>query len=161
MDIKEILRKRGANDQQLNSKTVKMIEEAIAEMSSEELGGVSAEEAVKIKNEMNEMASKIARDIFNYHSLTLVLDSGQRRANDAREALDNSLKAYESIAKFIPTTGDVLIAVAAYSGILEATKKILGEDLSDEVLKSAIEAASYGAWRSVMGESKPLVEKMS
>ena len=45
-----------------------------------------------------------------------------------------------------------LNAIIAYKNILAATKEIFGEEnMTEEVMVKAIEAGSYGAWRSIMG----------
>ena len=45
-------------------------------------------------------------------------------------------------------------AVSAYACILMATKEILGI-MGESDRKAAIEAASYTAWRSIMGGKEP------
>lgn len=38
---------------------------------------------------------------------------------------------------------------------MHITKEVFGEDISSETMQTAIQAGSYGMWRSIMGESKP------
>lgn len=158
MDIREALREHGATDQQIQAKVVDLIEEVLAEMSDEDRASGGVRTMVKIRsslmNKLNELNGAIGD--FNIAS-----QSAERAKKDAWDAYSKVKDLVYPLQRFIDThpeigeLGDSMKAIATYKGMLEATKDVFGENLSDEVMSASIEAASYGAWRTIMGEAQP------
>lgn len=129
-----MLRARGATEQQLNGKIVGMIEEAWVD-----------DEAVKsatVKARLNEMSGEVAT------------------AQKAVNRLEGRISEYErklrladqSISEHIITDSDTIDGLIAYERVLRSVKDVFGEEkMTEEVICKAIEAASYGMWRSIMG----------
>ena len=158
MDIREALREHGATDQQIQAKVVDLIEEVLAEMSDEDRANGGVRTMVKIRaslmNKLNELNGAIVD--FNVAS-----QRAERAQEDAWEVYSKMQNLIYPLQTFIDThpeignLGDSMKAIATYRGMLEATKDVFGESLSDEVMSASIEAASYGAWRTIMGEAQP------
>ena len=141
MNIKEMLAEKGANQAQLESKTVRMMENIIAETTDDELKRVGAEIADKRKTDLAFAIREASR-------LEASLDRKKREVEAAAYKIENAVKPSDENAQ----------AIWVYKRTLEATSEVFGKDIDAEVMVAAITAASYGMWRSIMGESKPLIE---
>ena len=149
-----MLRAKGATDAQLSAKTVKMLEEILAETSEAEIKNMGAQEAVKVKNELESLLKIISDHAFNISSTRTYLELTIRDANEKAKELKDMIEYVDSYAKYVPDASNAVKGVSTYAGVLKATKEVFGENLSDEVMSKAIEAASYVAWRDIMGESR-------
>lgn len=79
-----------------------------------------------------------------YETMMEVLGAGEQNGN----ILPNG--------EVIPSK-ETVQALYIYENVLKITKEVFGQNIYSDVIKAAIEAASYGMWRSIMGESKPPV----
>lgn len=140
-NIKEMLKKRGASQTQLESKTVRMMEDIFAEMADDELKNVGAELA-------NERREQLAFTVHEAKSLEARLDRKMREADIRADKLKTAVKPSDDNAQ----------AIWVYKNTLAATTEVFGDNITADVMVAAITAASYGMWRSIMGESKPLIE---
>ncbi len=151
-DVREALRQMGATDAQLKAKVVDFIEESM--LSDEEVRSET------VKSELRKMWS----DQHNLHNKQSAISrdiSGlERRAN----AVDKRVAEYEkkleladkAISEHVIEDVAVKDGLLAYKSILESTKSVFGEEkMTEAVICRAIEAASYGMWRSVMGPKDP------
>ncbi len=150
--LKALLIKQGANEQQVNSKVVRLCENAIADMSREEIDAITLQKVDDLRQEFE-------------HAVRLY-GSNVKRADEAFRGLSNVMqeamaieKGIESIVReieIIPTEQSKQ-AIYLYKSVLQTTKEVFGEEIPEEVMKTAIQAGSYGMWRSIMGETKPAV----
>lgn len=148
MNLKEAMAAKGANDAMLSSKTLKMAEAIIAE----DAGIVSEtanEYAKNLQAEMREHCNAVAE---LRRSLTYMNDRIIRMKSDVAsitDAVDNFVEANKQKVVEDPRTKD---AILAYQQMLTITQSIFGEEnMTEAVIVKAIEAGSYGFWRSVMG----------
>jgi hypothetical protein len=85
-------------------------------------------------------------------SLTYMTDKITRMKSDVAsitDAVDNFVDANKQKVVEDPRTKD---AILAYQQMLTITQSIFGEEnMTEAVMVKAIEAGSYGFWRSVMG----------
>ena len=148
--LKEILKEQGANDQQINSKVVELCENAIAEMGQEEISSVALKR-------IQELANKYGREVERY---SLASNHADRYLSELSEAMREAEQIKAGIVnetrklEIIPTD-ETKQAIYLFRNVLYITKEIFGEDISSETMQTAIQAGSYGMWRSIMGESKP------
>lgn len=136
--VKEKLREMGYSG---NAKVVDMIEDAVSEMSDEEVQKMGFDTIEERRRRLQEVVGKAEYCVNR-------LSCENTKANRLIEEL---------------TTGIVLNdeskqAAGLYKSVLETTFAVCGEHISDEIICTAIQAASYGMWRAIMGESKPLFE---
>lgn len=141
MNLKDELRERGASEVQLTSKTLSMVEDILAEASGDEV---------------KEMGMECLRDAVADATKAISTIDNKRRS------LEWSIGKADEVAKRLSASSQVVIldddnsqAVELFRKTLCAVKEVFGDSLSDEVMTTAIQAASYGMWRSIMGESKP------
>lgn len=115
-------------------------------------------EEVKIRSSLMNKLNELNGAIVNFN---VASQRAERAQEDAREVYSKMQDLIYPLQKFIDThpeigdLGDSMKAIATYKGMLEATKDVFGDSLSDEVMSASIEAASYGAWRTIMGEAQP------
>ena len=60
-------------------------------------------------------------------------------------------KAKDKIRSYGIRDAQTIEALNLYSEVLERTKEIVGDGLTEEIWLKAIEAGSYGMWRTIMG----------
>lgn len=160
MDIREALREHGATDQQLSAKVVDLIGEVLAEMSEESVKEIGAHQAIEIRNNLIEKIYKLDTATSEFNKAAQRAESADRQARKTYEELRDLIYPLQTFINTHPEIGDLgdsMKAIATYKGMLEATKDVFGESLSDEVMSASIEAASYGAWRTIMGEAQPTI----
>lgn len=159
--LDETLRAMGATDAQLNSATAKLFNRAMLQ-DSEFCQKVAAD-----------ALERIAKKIENAEHLTAYVeercDRAVSRTKDDGLALAAKIEAAtrhytaeaERCERMIKASKDVIYdaelneAVKAYRAVLVATKEVMGDslegNLSPEPIVAAINAASYIAWRGIMG----------
>ena len=156
--LQEQLTKMGACQSQVNSATVKMVEKAMVEDSEfiektaldvmERLANTFEEakkntaELVQAVNHAEQKADKI---------ISAVTDEAKREIAELQseiKRLDD--KRWEMRAGIIKDN-QTIEAVKAYRAILEATKEVFGDALTESAIKRAIKEAGYVAYRGVMG----------
>lgn len=139
--IREWLAEQGATPQQVNSKVVDMIVTGIV---SGEVG-VSA----TVREEVDKLTEKVERADAKADRLCRGISRVEERYGKVAELLKEAEAGAESMV-----IQDVAVkdGVVAFRRVLESVSEVFGyEKLSDAVICSAIEAASYGMWRAVMG----------
>lgn len=141
MGLREWMAERGATEQQLNAKVVNMVEEAMTDdaVTSSATAKAMVAGLVKSVERADAKADALARGVGRledrYGKVLALLEEAER---DARGAVIHSEQVKDG--------------VLAFRKVLEAVRETFGEDrMSDAVMCAAIEAASYGMWRAVMG----------
>lgn len=148
MNIREAMEKKGANKAQLESRTVEMIEEIIAENE-----GVVSSTASCYKQTLeanlkryNSAVSLLAREIDRLESKSKAL-----RGEFSKTQADVS-KAVSQYEQKIIEDSRMKDALIMYSHMLGITKEVFGEEnMTESVMMQAIEAGSYAIWRGIMG----------
>lgn len=148
MNIREAMEKKGANKAQLESRTVEMIEEIIAENE-----GVVSSTASCYKQTLeanlkryNSAVSLLAREIDRLES-----KSKELRGEFSKTQADVS-KAVSQYEQKIIEDSRMKDALIMYSHMLGITKEVFGEEnMTESVMMQAIEAGSYAIWRGIMG----------
>lgn len=151
-DFRTAMKQAGATDQQLNTKVYQMAEQVVAD------GAVDGLAVARMELESFEQ---------RLHSANDGLDSRLRRAVDVRSKLASDVDAARSVCENVTertkelnaavdevSVKDPLVrdAINAYTLVLMRTKQVFGDDnMTEGVMEKAIEAASYGMWRSIMG----------
>lgn len=154
MDIIEKLKQMGASQTQLESKTVQMVLQALAEEESiipdtakleikTLIASVDAASARLSKAEGN-----MARAINDADIKTQIMKSA---ADKATREWENATRQKESVI----LDKDLQEAVKAYKAVLLATREVFGDMIekagSTDAIIAAIQAGSYTAWRGIMG----------
>ena len=140
--LREYLINRGATEANLNAKVVPIIEEGL--INKEISTSATAREAIR---NMKMEAEKVRSMTFS-----LRRDINEIR-NDYDKTNDAVRKYSEAITQNIIKDPKSIDAVNVFKRTLLATLEVFGEKMMTEaVCCKAIEAASYGAWRSIMGE---------
>jgi len=149
-EFRERLIRAGATEQQTDSKIAQIAEDVITQMSTEEKADISNQNI----REMIFSLQKACKDIDkNKRSADMSANALQEQIKEGRKTLLDLQEGINTIdATLIKATPETEQAVLLFESVLETVKKTFGESLSDEVMKSAIEAGSYGVWRSIMGE---------
>jgi hypothetical protein len=143
MNIKEEMEKRGAATVQMESKTLAMVEDILAEASDDEIKDAGMNAVRGIYDQICEANRKAA-------SIRASLAYEVEKAED-------KIRRAEAAAKISPETAQ---GICMFESIIHAVKDCFGEEnMTEEIMCKAIEAGSYGVWRGIMGESKPLVAK--
>lgn len=149
MNIREAMEKKGANKAQLESRTVEMIEEIIAENE-----GVVSSTASFYKQTLeanlrkyNSAVSLLAREIDR-----LERGSKELKGEFSKTQADVS-KAVSQYEQKIIEDSRMKDALIMYSHMLSITKEVFGEEnMTENVMMQAIEAGSYAIWRGIMGQ---------
>lgn len=148
--FKDRMREHGATPMQLDSGTARIAEDVVAEMSSEELSELGTAY-------IGERIHKLELLIERAEDIKAVGDAlcGEMkyRSEEARQVLTDMYDKIDTLK--IEASEETKQATLLFANVLMQTKEAFGEKLSDEVMKSAIEAGSYGMWRSIMGEKFP------
>ena len=142
--LEEEMRARGANDMMVNSKTFKMAEEIIAEGA---VDGIST--AAAIAQRVEDAAISEKKAMMDVAFWVAKAEETVRDIKTVTEALS------EQAEKVTITDKKSLEAVNVYTLVLQRTKEIIGPDMTEAVWEKGIEAASYCAWRSIMGPKGP------
>lgn len=139
--IKVWLTEHGASPQQVNSKVVDMIAQA---MTDEQ---ISVSETAR--NEVKRLADKVDRADYAADKLFRGINNVEGRYSKVQELLSQA----EADAKNMTISDQAVIdATIAFRRVLEYVRDVFGEDeMTESVICAAIEAGSYCMWRSVMG----------
>lgn len=148
------LKKRGANSSQLSSAVTKMAEEAIAAGAIDEMG-TAQDSANRLINTIEREQRKLEdwrhdnqASIENARMLRGVVNTANDTLRELRSAVMNARTVAASSALSDNTLQQ---SVYMYDEILQRTKSIVGDDMTEDIWLKTIEAASYGMWRAVMG----------
>lgn len=143
----------GATPAQTGSKVVAMIADGLAE------GEVSGPATARERMDAIEQGLKQAEDYYNWlDNRCRALGSKTDEISKRWDAIDAKLSEADLAAgQHVITDEATKNAVVAYRAILADTfelldgQSVIREAVTDAVLCKAIEAASYGCWRSIMG----------
>lgn len=163
IDIRTMLKRMGATESQLNSKTMEMVEEAIANDAVD--GLATADERVKsLMTRIGRAEASLDENINLATRKATTLNNSVSKAEAACHEVDRRI-AQLGVAADSVTVSDqsVMDAVNAYTLMLTRSKEILGpEGMTEEVTKQIVETAGYVMYRTVMGpkeQPKPVVNK--
>ena len=139
--IREWLIGQGAIPSQYNSKTVNMLERAMAD---EEVS-VSATARAHIAS----LESRVNQADAKADSLFRGITKVEGRYSRVAELLE---QAELSTKEKTISDGAIVDGVNAFTRMLESVRDTFGEEsMTESVICAAINAASYGYWRSIMG----------
>ena len=156
--LEEQLVKQGATPAQLKSSTVKMVEKAIVSEA-----GFVDKAALDV---MERLAATFEEAKSNTAELKAMVDAASRKADtivsgvtaDARKEvakLEEQVSALkrerDNFRAARINDSQIVEAVKAYRAVLIATKDVFGEAMTEEIMKKAIKAAGFVAYRGVMG----------
>lgn len=148
------LKKRGANSSQLSSAVTKMAEEAIAAGAIDEMG-TAQDSANRLINTIEREQRKLEdwrhdnqASMENARMLRGVVNTANDTLRELRSAVMNARTVAASSALSDNTLQQ---SVYMYDEILQRTKSIVGDDMTEDIWLKTIEAASYGMWRAIMG----------
>lgn len=139
--MREWMLEHGANLQQVNSKTMEMIVDAMADESVTSYATVR-EDVRRLKEVANSARGKA--------------EAAEHVAVSLRGEMSEFRKEVEAagieLSQQHISDRTIIDGLLAYRQILDDTMDVFGVDsMTEEVICKAIEAASYGMWRSVMG----------
>lgn len=143
--LEESLRARGASDQMINSRTFQMAQEVIAD------GAVDGLDEARLVAQRVERATTRAESTFN------AIDAATRESTNLLHTMNEAIGELErSVEEVTIKDKKTCEAVNAYTLVLMRTKDAVGTDcMTERIWEKAIEAASYCAWRSIMGPKAP------
>lgn len=156
--LEEQLVKQGATPAQLKSSTVKLVEKAITEDS-----GFVDKAALDV---LERLAATFEEAKSNTAELKAMVEDASRKADrivggvtaEAKKEVAkleeqvNALKRERDNFRAARINDSQIVeAVKAYRAVLEATKDVFGEAMTEEIMKKAIKAAGFVAYRGVMG----------
>ena len=141
------LKEKGLLNTQIDSKGVQVIFETLAE----ECGVETAMIEHWFLRQFNLLKSK-ERDL---EQLLYSLDCKTKNGNitaDKLDALQTVLSnREEDLMSMVPEDVSTLNALSIYINVLKFTRDIFGEEkMTEEVMKTAIQAGSYGLWQSII-----------
>ena len=144
------MKKRGATDYMLDSKTFAIVEDVLLEYELDSVSaGVANAYANRLANAISGSANAIRAENAKAKAIAEGLESATKSASDTMARLDQLATAAD---KLTLTDSTLLNAINTYTLILSRTKEILGEEaLTEAVIIQLLETASYGLWRSIMG----------
>jgi len=130
--IQQEYQRRGATVQQLTSKTYDITEEMFQDGSMARLVGEYEDEK----------AAKAAM------MLRKEREASERTLSQIKEA---TVEVKKKADKLTVTDKTLIESLNMYSEILQRTKDTVGDDMTEQTWIKAIDAASYGMWRAIMG----------
>jgi len=143
-DIRTTLKRMGATESQLNSKTMEMVEEAIANDAVD--GMATADERVKsLMTRIGRAEDSLDENINLATIRNAALNDSVSKANAACREVDRRLAQLGAAADLVTIKEQsVMDAVNAYTLMLTRSKEILGpEGMTEEVTKQIVETAGH------------------
>ena len=139
--LHEILDNAGASGQVKQSKAAMIIENALTDRE------ISTSQTARTL--INSLAAKVQNAESRLYRIEDFLEADARKAAEIRQ----SVKEFDKgIAQQIIEDRNLKDGLVVYGRMLATTREVFGEDnMTEQVICKAIEAASYGMWRSVMG----------
>lgn len=139
--IRRWLIEKGATQAQYNSKTVDWLEQAMTD------GEISV--SATAKEHIASLQCKVEQANAKTDSIAKKLGVVEDRYNHAIELLEQTER---STREKTISNGAIIDGVNAFGRMLESVRDIFGEEsMTESVICAAINAASYGYWRSIMG----------
>lgn len=152
--LRDELEGMGATPTQLKARVVEMAEQVIAEGAVDGLAQARGE--VEMLERKVENVSK--RMITVTSAANRASEEGERLRKNINEAhrvmtqLKNATEDYADAAARLTLTDETLVqSVYMYREILNTTEDVVGDQMTERIWIKAIEAASYGMWRAIMG----------
>lgn len=142
------LREKGATEAQVNSKVVDLLEKAMldGEVSVSE---TAAEQIRDLGKRIDSAYGVAGRAERKSEHVSGMVDAIDRRVRELRDLLDQAEVAVDQVSIGDPAITDGLVA---FERMLVAVRDTFGQPaMTDAVICAAIEAGSYGMWRSIMG----------
>lgn len=141
MGIKEWLASQGAIPSQINSKTVDML---VQGMTDEEIST-----SATAREEINRLERRVSQADAKADTLARGVRTVEDRYSRIQELLEQTEKATAERTISDPAIVD---GINAFARMLESVRDTFGEEkMTESVICAAIEAGSYGYWRSIMG----------
>ena len=141
MGIKEWLASQGAIPSQINSKTVDML---VQGMTDEEIST-----SATAREEINRLERRVSQADAKADTLARCVRTVENRYSRIQELLEQTEKATAERTISDPAIVD---GINAFARMLESVRDTFGEEkMTESVICVAIEAGSYGYWRSIMG----------
>lgn len=151
MTIREYLKSIGATENELSAKVVTRMEQKmlidsdLSEFKSDTVLAILSSAVTAMDKAGNAASSATLNAQAAERSLKAAMTEAERELSD----LKAQTAGLRDMKINSPETKD---AVMAYTDTLNATKEIFGADaMNPDVIAAAIQAASYMAWRSIMG----------
>lgn len=145
--LRDEMRKRGANEAQLGSKTMQMAEEIFADKA---VDGLS-----EANGRLDALNAKADRLKLLYADAEKIGYELERQSDNARDVMSGLIgatgDARKTADKLQVKDAATIDALNAYSEVLRRTKEIVGGEMTETIWVEAVQAASYCAWRSIMG----------
>lgn len=139
--INEFLKKKGLNPNQMKAAGVRLIIQGVTDNE------IST--SATAREEISELERKIDQADAKAGMLARGVQSVEERYSRIKELLEQTEKATAERTISDPTLVD---SVNAFTRMLESVRDTFGEEhMTENVICAAIEAGSYGYWRSVMG----------
>lgn len=150
--LRDAMVEAGASEQQFNSKAYKMAEQAVADDAVDGMAtarGLLDSYMQRIgtaEGDLRQMLSSASRYSTD---LRVIIGEARNVSEDVESRTKELGAAADEISVKDPLVRD---AINAYTLVLMRTKQVFGDDnMTEGVMEKAIEAASYGMWRSIMG----------
>lgn len=139
--LREVLASLGASEVQMKAGVVELMENAMAD--EEITSSATAKQMLKdMLGETKQAESRLS-------ALDRSMRSLGRDISEYKTAVESANKA---INEHVIHDNGIIDGLIAYQRMLEATRDAFGEEaMTEAVVCKAVEAASYGMWRSVMG----------
>lgn len=152
--LRDELEGMGATPTQLKSKVVEMAEQVIAEGAVDGLAQARGEVEM-LEREIEGVTKKM---LTVSSAANRASDEGERLRKNINEAhrvmaqLKNATEGFADAAARLALTDETLVqSVYMYREVLNTTEDVIGDQMTEQIWIKAIEAASYGMWRAIMG----------
>lgn len=148
MDIKQRLIEKGLTPQQAGAKAVEVMQELIAEDSGC-IDNITAGYLRKVNDMCQENEKQVKLANSNFASINNQMIEMFRELRETKDVVEK----WEAGERSKIVNDEKLVdALNLYRAMLSDTKQVFGDDkMTEAVIIQAIEAASYGMWRSIMG----------
>ena len=146
-EFKALLKEYGASDQQTETQVAEIAEKAVNDIATERLEGLAISKLEKIHEEAQK---EIIEEKYYAKQAQKLTESLEPLIEEARK-MESMIEGLKYKMDYMPD-GKSANAMLIFEEVLTTTKKVFGDDISDDVMKAAITAGSYGMWRSIMGE---------
>lgn len=114
----------------------------------------------KAINEVNRLESRISALEMAVAALDRIIEVSERRTDEAVRSNDEKLKKYEAFVNDHTNIDEQATeSLNLFTLMLQRSKAVFGEDkMSDAVIASCLEAASYATWRNLDPKQIPARE---
>ena len=145
VSVMEYLEKQGATKSQLTAGVIPMI---IDGMTDEEIS-----KSATMREQVDLMKERIEQAGGEAHRVDKHLQEVKKQYREITELLE---QAEISVSERMITDPKLVDGVNAFMQMLESVRDVFGtNNMTESVICAAINAASYGYWRSIMGGKHP------